>query len=220
MLRWLKGLIPVVSLGCFVLAPGQASADSVTFHTVVVFTNPGSFDPGSTAASLVKGTDILAVSGETQTVSFDLVTPPTSTNFGQFTPFALSTQNFSGAKIKISIFQDATVPVSGAVIAPGTFVGSVSGQILVVPSSDTLHLTFSGPLSFVLPSGSTGFPPGVEYSVPNLESINLAEGFQITGFVDELPAAPLPSTASMGFGLLGGLGCLTGVNVLRRRRMA
>jgi hypothetical protein len=33
-------------------------------------------------------------------------------------------------------------------------------------------------------------------------------------------AAPLPATASMGFGLLGGLGCLMGANAVRRRRMA
>lgn len=78
-------------------------------------------------------------------------------------------------------------------------------------------------LGFDAPSGFTGASEKfiIQTNAPSyaLGSISFIDGGS-TSVVGFQPAAPLPATASMGFGLLGGLGCLTGMNVLRRRRMA
>lgn len=233
MLRLLRRMaVPVAAVAAMGITSVVAKADSVAFHTVVTFTS------APTGVTLTSPTEVTFSNGDTlstQNQAYGGTTGnpdvpfgplPTNVSFG-----ALSSTNsgagiasFSGGLgIEIDIYQDYTTPPTtppgpGTTVGPGTFVGSASGQIFPLLNSfsgGTIH--FTSPLSFVLPNGATGFPPGVVYTVGQDQQITFSSNglFDISGNVSELP---LPATASTGLALLGGLGLLTGVSVLRRRR--
>jgi hypothetical protein len=106
----------------------------------------------------------------------------------------------------------------------GTSTASIVGSVTFVPAASgtdvgSLTVTFSTNPVLITAGGKT-----LAYTIEPFQlnfTANAPGGAQGTLKADIVDTAvPLPATANMGFGLLGGLGCLTGVNVLRRRRMA
>jgi len=229
MLSWIKGIaapLAVMALTC--LMPFAAKADSVTYHTVVTFTSPGS---GSVIGPANTLTGTGANSGDTL-VANSIATATTSlfgntafpVSYGSFTMTGSTVATFVGATIQIDVFQDATVPPVGGNTGTSTFVGSATATFVApaLPSSlDSFVLAFTSGTSFTLPAGPGGFPPHVVYKIDDQQTIspNDPSGLghsQISGSVTEQQAVPLPSTASIGLVLLAGLGA---ASMLRRRRV-
>jgi hypothetical protein len=225
--------LPVAAIA---LASGVSSlkADtSIQYYTAGVFGNDV-----AGASAFVNGTPSSAGSVSTDTVGQTTLTftGAPETPFGITLPSVVSlgsfgvglsslTQNqldaFGNVDFTLYVYQAS--PAGG----PGTLAAELDGHVSTSSSSpttvnDTLNITFVNPPTIFVTSS-----PEIEYQITNDDKNAL--GVAIPGRVNvglTLPvgvtayatAMPLPATASTGLALLGGLGVLGGVNVLRRRR--
>jgi hypothetical protein len=225
MLSWLKGFAaPLAVLALTCLAPLAARADSVTYHTVVFFTAAGT---NSTLATSTNTNDTLVDTSSGDKLVANSIAPtlvpltpdgtPSPVTFGNFTMTGINAEQFVGASIEVDVYQDATSPPIGGNTGNSMFVGSATATFKAPPLGflDTVILDFDSPLSFTLPSGAGGFPPHVLYRVDDQQTISPNGTFGHSDISGTVAEVPLPSTASIGFVLLAGLG---GTSMLRRRR--
>jgi len=230
MLSWIKGIaapLAVMALTC--LMPFAAKADSVTYHTVVTFTSPGTgsvIGPANTLTGTGANSSDILVANSIASATTPLL-PSGATipiTYGSFSMTGSTVTAFVGATIQIDVFQDATVPPIGGNTGTSTFVGSATATFVApaLPSTlDSVVLQFTSGTSFTLPAGPGGFPPHVVYKIDDQQTIspNDVSGLghsQISGSASEQQVVPLPSTASIGLVLLAGLGA---ASMLRRRRV-
>jgi len=242
MFRWLKRIAaPVAAIAMLGLASVAAKADSVSYHTVVFFTQAGT---NSTLGGAPVTSGVNASSGFTSllgtgALTGDFVTAVSEANpltyidsmgespatFGHFLMNGATAGMFDGAKIQIDVYQDATSPLPGVGSAAGSnlFLGSATATFRANFVRDIVVLTFDNPVSFTLPgTAGGGFPPNVVYRIDTNQTISpngtgvLTGTTEISGGVAE---APLPATANIGLSLLGGVAVLGGLKKLRDRRM-
>jgi hypothetical protein len=209
MRNWLKRLIaPVAAVVAFGLVSMAAKADTVTYTAHGFFTAGGTATvDGGNNQILDVGANQLTFVDETNTMTLNPLFFPLGTHitadFGHFiVTGGGSPAAFTGAHIHLDITQ--TFPGSGT----GAFVGGVDGSVGL--NNGVLTVKFDAPLQQIIPNVGT-YPPDVLYGIDQTQSLDTLslQNEELRGFV---AAAPLPTTASVGLCLLGGLGAwmLTG----------
>jgi hypothetical protein len=241
MLGWLKKV--AVSVAMLALwGAASANGDAVKFDTYNSFFTPMSGSVGGTGtvlantsggqtASITVTNNPLSNPALFATLSYTSALTPTSVTspvngvfFGTFllsTNDAASVESLNGVQFTLQI--NEYLPGSGG----NTTTATVTGTVNLVPNTPLLNpdvvITFTHP-TVLVPAGL----PDESYTIDtdghgsNKVLIKTSPGTnpEAAFLLGDVRPVPLPATANMGFGLLGGLGCLTGVNVLRRRRMA
>jgi hypothetical protein len=237
MFNVVRKLAPVAAAALFALiTPPQVNADTVlppgaaslTFGTSVT----------GTLLQEIKGGYTATVSGVTQSgfytedVVSDTVTGKLDflfqfKNTGSTVIDRVTVSNYTLGGAILNADYATSLSIAPGLTSGSTLVAGAFKPIAVDRSAgtgDTVGFNFA-----VLFLGNNNVPNGGTSSVlvVKTDATQYSGGgiAVIDGATANIPAlgpatAPLPATASMGFGLLGGLGCLTGVNVLRRRRMA
>jgi hypothetical protein len=202
------------------------------------FTNSGvtnqNLTSGATASNNVE-TATMTIGGSTITYTnngdhniinappFVNIYQPNNTDFGTFslnstTTYPSGDTFASNAGFELAFYQ--LNPTTGQ----GQLVGSVVGSLTLVANNTqgSGTLTFSPTTLYIPPTPNatvlyqlgnttTPYPGGVI-------NLNFGGANVTTAINGSVTALPLPATASTGLALLGGLGLLTGVSALRRRR--
>jgi len=212
MCSWIKRLAaPVAALFLIGFMPSAVNAATITFSTTGKFTNPGTGTfPNTTSLS---GDDLKVNSAATihfngSAFTFDIADDGSLTpiGFGYFSSSGGTVGSFTGAQFELSI--DQTAPLSAA-NPDGLFHATGTGSVSFNANTGGLHLTFSAPLSFSVPSN-----PSIKYTINELQDLAFSPSFGVQGNAGVLP---LPGVAVGGLWLLGGLGSVGGLNALRRR---
>jgi hypothetical protein len=219
MLSFLKrASLPVAGALFFALSAAAAHADVVTYYTV------GTFGSDTATVGLLHAQSDSVTSGDS-TITFNNLDDHTvvtfgnpavsAATFGDFvvnntSPITTTTDTFN-TNFTLQVFQ--LVPGSGSGTLAGTISGQVSGTVSAVGT--TVQVIFSPSNTLLLPPSD----PSEQYVVNNITpGLNGGAPDSITTLNGMVTSVPLPASASTGLALLGGLGVLGGVSMLRRRR--
>jgi len=149
-----------------------------------------------------------------------------ATGFGQFGYFTVSSNDpvpgdtFAGLGFKLTVFQlvpNAGGPPSNTGVAVGSMEGVLEKDTIPfiggTSTGSTLKLTFTTS-SFDIPQVPAPGTGAVHYEIA---SPVLIDGGVAKTPISGIVSVPLPATASVGFWLLGGVGCVGTLAKLRQR---
>jgi hypothetical protein len=189
-----------LALGLF--GASVSHADTISTTDTFLFSGPDSVASAGTRLDVSNGflTFTPAPAGPFTTPAF-----PILGNFQETSTSSTAANLAAGDKFTITIVQ------TGGSSGTGTTQASVTGSI-GISTGGTIVLNFSpNPIQigndlYTFSSYNIQFPTTSGVAGPS------------TPLIPTVTPLPLPATASTGLALMGGLGVLTGVNVLRRRR--
>jgi hypothetical protein len=222
MFRLLRRLaIPAIAAGCVGFGSAAASAESIlvldTANPLPTVTQVGTGQITVTGAfdgpSFISNSALASAYG-----ALDNPLTLTLTDFGDVGSLVGGVQNLATGSFTLTDAGTHTVlaagNISGATLNVNSSGSILSGTFTYSPGgleSDfaPLHIMDSGG-DFSISLGTVGYT----VSGGQLSGANA----QVFGGGFDAAVAPLPATASTGLALLGGLGVLGGVSVLRRRR--